>query len=366
MLKGGSPSKRSRYQTGFVRGVQKVATLKEARTIQPDTFSVGELNDLIHRMKHSDSLANECGHFLVIETWHHRSASFYRCRPNAAQGPEIIVKSDSAWTDNSAKAIHERMCRLSRVLLEQGVVTVRVPRVMGWLQDPPLLLMEYVPGNNLNKLIRTSRRPHQPDARWLRQIITACGQALGAYHAHMPGETSDPTLWARSSAPMDDLGRTARRLMISRQVLARLGDVAVAESYVDFALYNVVASPDGRFYLLDPPAQTVTAPVHKDIAKFITELKSSLEASTSERVGQPHIYLDDLREAFYEGYAATGPVDIRTPENLWIVALYEAHRAMAKARKGFRMRKYRRAADYARSAGRLRRSLRPIPDRTRT
>jgi hypothetical protein len=316
-----------------------------------------ELSDMITRMSRGSSSDSAEGAHSVIENWTNRSASFWRCACESTSLGEVIVKTDSAWARPDPRIVHNRTLRLESLLAEQGVMEVGVPRVLGWQSDPPAILMEHITGTNLSKLVRSAAPDDTDLMDRLLQIISSCGRALGALHRHGQVEDSAEML----AAARMDIHRLVRRLMISRGKLYPLETLTLAESYGDFALYNFIASPEGRLYLIDPPLQRTVSLVHKDVAQFLTEVRASLGASAIGRSNDMDRRLGQLREAFFEGYIQIGPVDLRTPENAWLVTLYETHRVLAKVAKGIRRRKYRRAMDYARACQGLRLTLTRMP-----
>ncbi|MGH2572284.1 MAG: hypothetical protein ACRDGU_02150 [Actinomycetota bacterium] len=124
------------------------------------------------------------------------------------------------------------------------------------------------------------------------------------------------------AAGRGDVERVAQRLMVPRfWNLHGTSDLPISAVYGDFSPPNIRLKGDA-LYLLDLPAGPIQfGPVYRDIAAFIVYLQNLVETKTGG-----HRPFNELRQCFYQGYAKTGIVDIRTSEHRELLALYVRHR----------------------------------------
>jgi hypothetical protein len=292
------------------------------------------LQDLLCRLQEEFSWPTRADRFFLENKWRRRWGDLYRCR-GAGGSPDVVLKVHRNWSDPSdtPHVLYEQMNRLAGGRWPKSAGFMRA---IAWAGSPPVLCMPYVEGADLSAALqspkgleRVGRRP--------AEVIRCCGEVLGAYHSRS-GETGDLERFA-----LDD-PRTAR--LIDSQ-LRRMGrgqgsglsgeePVVVVPLHGDFGLQNVRLAPDGKLWFLDPPAYPLKGLINDDVARFILQLRARLRLQRATTEGRPDAA--SLAEAFLEGYAETGPVDVRLPAQRWLIRLFQGSRARGlaagRARRG--------------------------------
>lgn len=289
-----------------------------------------EVNELLLRIQDRFAWAETAPEFVVTDRWVSRTATLYRCRNGAASAPDVVLKVARGWTAEEARALWSEMRRLDDALVGNAGTSVRVAPVLGWTHSPPAVCTSHITGTDIYFMF--TDLDHEA-WRWTRRdpfdVVAECGRALGVYHS----VGQDPSSAAAREADAD-LAAASRAVRISSRLVGRIAEgLPIAPSFGDFGIHQFRLSDTGELYLLDPPTAPSYAPIHRDIAWFNFGLIKVLGRENSRRrrrIGSA------LCEAFCAGYAATGPVDPRTPENRWVTSIYRGHAAGGTAHKRLR------------------------------
>jgi hypothetical protein len=260
--------------------------------------------------------------FHVVDVWVSRTATLTRLRGIGESEREIVLKLFSDWEPDEVRAAHEALTLRCRILSGHGADVAHSVVPLGWLADPPLLCMEYVPGSDVARALK------QPEARSsgvLEDAIAACGRALGYLHtATTSGDADSSGSDLRRLATRIGLRNTAHRL-----ATARASPLTVA-SAGDFAAYNARLDDAGGVTLIDVARRQTRLRPHRDVAWFLYSMRSPANDATP------------LERVFRTAYSEAGPVDLANPAESFAVDLFLAQRyrgmVASHLRKGSVMR----------------------------
>jgi hypothetical protein len=105
--------------------------------------------------------------------------------------------------------------------------------------------------------------------------------------------------------------------------------------YGDFGPGNLHGAADGALYLLDPPVESHTSVIHRDLANFLFETRRQLAGRGYTRSEKADIRFEEFRRGFLSGYLETSPgLAFNRPDEA-LIALFEAKRGAAMAMKRF-------------------------------
>jgi len=285
------------------------------------------LQDLLCRLQEEFSWPTRADRFLLESKWSRDWGDVYRCH-GAGGSPDVVLKVRRGWSDpsNTPYVLYEQMNRLAGSRWPKGAEFVRA---IAWAESPPVLCMPYLEGADLPAALQSPKGMKKLGLR-PAEVIRLCGEVLGAYHSRF-AESDDLERLALGDPRTTTLvGRQLRRMGFRHGPgLGREELVVVVPLHGDFAPWNVRLAPDGKLWFLDPPPYPVKGLINEDVAQFILGLSKRMrfhKGTSEERTDAA-----PLAEAFYEGYAKTGPVDIRLPAQRWLIRLFRGSRARGLA-----------------------------------
>lgn len=276
--------------------------------------------------------------FDTVEQWARtRSGTrFFRLAGSPA-GPEVVVKITDSWAPEDAERMFEAMMDLADTIDAMEIAGAAAVRPLAWADAPPMVVMPYVEGTDLVSILR------QPDhAAWtnLPEWMERAGGMLAAYHARHAATES-------AAAAGSEVRALAKRFRVGRTFDNVDWNGRIAGSYGDYGPGNLHVASDGNLYLFDPPVAPDPAPVHRDLANFVFELRRQLAGRGFTPSPPVPGHFDGLRHTFLQGYSETqgSPLDANDQS---LIALFELRRAAGMARKRF-PRRPSDAAWFARS-----------------
>jgi len=259
------------------------------------------------------------------------SSAFYRMtgRPS---GQDIVVKTLTSWEPEDAERTFQAMVELAETIDAAQIEGGAAIRPLAWGDDPPALVMPYTDGTDLVSILR------QPDHLGWDHVPTwmkSAGGMLAAYHARY---LTSP-LQDISTAGEEARGLAARYRIESTTVDRVLNQVdwrhRCARSFGDFGPGNLLGTPEGVLYLLDPPDVSPTALIHRDLANFIFELRRQLAGRGFTRSRPVTGHFEQLRSSFIDGYSAIWHEEPLGVGDHALIALFEMRRAVGMVRKRF-------------------------------
>lgn len=266
--------------------------------------------------------------FDLVELWRRdRSGSAFYHMTGSPDGPEVILKVVDDWTPRDAESMFHAMTDLADIVDHAAITGAFAIKPVGWASDPPLVVMPYVEGTDVISILR------QPEhAAWaeMGSWMNRTGEMLAVYHQRHRAESTP--------AAVDDARALAARLRVDRGAFERTltgidPERRTARSFGDIGPGNLHGGSDGDLYLLDPPAESNPALVHRDLGNFIFELRRQLAGRGYTRSRPVEGQFERLRSAFLDGYSLRchgGPL---TSADEALIALYETRRALGMARK---------------------------------
>jgi hypothetical protein len=255
----------------------------------------------------------------AVREWTSFSARFVLVQ---AGSERITLKLGTNWEGDSVAYLADEIDRVRRVIAKTSSARVAMPRVLGVATNPPALALEYFEGRPLFEVIPLLGEADR------HSVVRACGEAIGAYHRaeEVPDEPVD-----RSEA-MTELSAVARRSLVSRATVARIGPGLVRARTYRVSPNDFLLTDQHTVVLLDPPHIQRYDYVHRDIGSFFMELHRSL-VGVRRPVGKDESdMVRSSRTAFLEGYRETGPVALDRPEDIWAIDLFQTGRVMGVAR----------------------------------
>jgi hypothetical protein len=295
----------------------------DAAHLQPS-----ELSRLLVSLQEKFDWSTRSEDFDLLESWRRdRSGSAFYHMTGNPDGQAIILKVVDEWTSRDAESMFHAMVDLADVVDRSGIQGAFGIRPVGWAGDPPLVVMPYVEGTDVVSILRQPEHEAWADVgSWM----TKTGQMLAVYHERHRAYATD--------AVVDDARELAARLMIGRRsiegTLAGIDpEQRSARSFGDIGPGNLHGASNGDLYLLDPPAESDLALVHRDLGNFVFELRRQLAGRGYTRSRPVKGHFERLRSAFLEGYSLRSHGGPLTPADEALIALFEARRATGMARK---------------------------------
>jgi hypothetical protein len=278
------------------------------------------LSDLLEELSSRFAWPVSAAELIALEEWESRTARLVRVRDSEGK-LDVVLKIGKERQGSNPAARSARMLRLADVLAGAEGTASAAP-IRGWLDDPPVICMDFVDGAGLAESLRA-----QPEERWT-EVGERCGRTLGVIHQ---AELADPDRgrepWSRS---WWQVRRAAQRLVVPKSKLNGIAElVTPVRPYSDFMTPNFRLSAEGEVYLIDPPAEEPCATAHRDIAWFLAQIGPDFDPHRRV-IGRPVLAArkDALREAFLDGYTVTGPLDPRHGGHRWLIELFSAYRTM--------------------------------------
>jgi hypothetical protein len=297
-----------------------------------EALNEAQVNGVLRRLQSRFRWTERSDAFVLVGTWSSRTATFYRCRGREGR-PDVILKLGHSWTEADARELYTGMAALAERLGAAGAGST-IPSVLGWDARPPALCMAHVEGDDAIFLYADLRHPAWPSVPGTPPTLAAgCGRTLGAYHSLFPSEGGS-TPGSRAKEEIKEAAATMR--LRGRRLLEALGAAVEAGCYGDIGPHQFRVATNGDLFLLDPPPVPARGSVHGDLARFLFVLDKALARNRHLPGRQRQRLAADLREAFYGGYADTGPTDPRDPAGRLLTALHLGHALAGTARRRMR------------------------------
>ncbi len=303
-----------------------------------DVVRDGELTEILHRMQDRREALVDGAAWSVAGHWRSFKADFVHA--TNARG-DVAVKFGDGWTAADAHFVSSEVERVRTLFEQLPGGKVRVPRALGWSDVPAAVALGYVDGDMLFSSI--SERGHR---LWNRgqagvlEIMASCGQALGAYHSAEPA-TGDPAI---TKVALGDLLSAARRAGVRRTTILALEPRLRRARGYRFSPNDFIIDAQGRLVMLDPPHVRKYDYLQRDVSAFTFELHRALIGVRPMRRTHPNgPLLEDLRGAFLDGYATTGPSSLATALDVWMIRLFEVSRITGFAYASLRRRSFGKA-----------------------
>jgi hypothetical protein len=291
------------------------------------------LRDLGERFTWSEPGAG----FHRLDTWESRTSMLYKLAPESGT-PTVVVKVGKEWDRAKAEEVYHDLAELRALFDGSDVVSLRVPRALGWHDSPPSVCVEYIDGDDLSGVLGRSNGTSSED---VQAAMQACGAALGLFHT--AGQGGDQARARRQVADM------ARKLRVDPSFIDDIDLVhLITRRYGDFAPYNMRVDRSGTIWVLDQPSGRQEAPVHRDVAYFLERVERRLDAGKEA-------LQDRLEDAFLEAYAATGPGPLDAMADRKLIAVYQSYKHLRTARKRIGQRRFAEVPGFARRAMQARR-----------
>ena len=270
--------------------------------------------------------------FESVDQWERtRSGTVFFRMIGAPSGPEVLVKIGTGWDQREAENSYRAMLGLADAISDADIEGGHAIRPLAWAPSPPAVVLPYVPGTDLVTLLR------QPDsAEWehMTSWMHRAGALLAAYHlAHATPSNAD-------IAPADEeMLEAGRRMRIPASTIGNVLNQVdwrhrCALSFGDFGPGNLLGTPEGDLYLLDPPEHPSLAVIHKDLGNFLFELRRQLAGRGYTRTRPVGGQFDKFRTELLAGYAEHSSTGLG-PCDEALITLFEMRRARGMARKRF-------------------------------
>lgn len=201
--------------------------------------------------------------------WLSRTAILYLLE--ADDGHRVMAKSGYGWTPQDAADACLAHRDWREALCARGIhEEVTVVPCYGWLSDPATILMEFVDGTRLDRvLVENVASAHS--------YVHTLGRALGAFHSRCL--LNKPSSYR---AAQRGLRKNLPRPMTPSVSNRHLQKVIPVIPAGDYAPYNAMVAPTGQLVLFDLRPMTEATTAHTSIAWFIYwSRKSSLSTSAS-------------------------------------------------------------------------------------
>ncbi len=278
----------------------------------------------------------------VDQRWTSRTANFFLCHGSETGPPVVVLKVLARERNPQPQADYRTLMQLEEIHRQTQAVTARPPRALGWLGEPPVLAMEYLPGESGSKLV--ARCLSARDIEELERLVRFCGATLGAWHTRSEVTRVDDI----RHDSYRRLSRTARRLGIRPSTVLR-GDseLSLVRRFRDFSVYNIQKSEDDEIVVLDPPAASGGYDLAcRDIAWFMASIATAATGATVKSEARRRVVSEypgnreRLVKSFAVGYAMTTNAEPCGAE-LRAAALLEAAFLLARSARRARSNRSR-------------------------
>lgn len=262
--------------------------------------------------------------YVVFDDWERERSGNRFLRLRAEPGrEELLVKTGTGWTGEDARRLFDTHLSLADAVAAAHIDHAQALYPLGWIADPPLLVLPYVTGTDLVTIIR---EPGRVEWDHMEDWMAAAGAMIGAYHRANPADADESEILGEARV-------AATRMRLPASVVPTLIDQmdvpgSTFASYGDFGPGNLIGTSEGAVFLIDPPVDPPPALFHRDLGNFLFELRRQLAGHGYTRSRPVPGRFESLRRAFLEGYSgALSRADER------MVALFEMRRALGMARK---------------------------------
>ena len=246
-------------------------------------------------------------------------------------GPEVLVKFGTGWDQVEAEDSYRAMLDLAEAISDARIEGAHAIRPLAWAASPPAVVLPYVPGTDLVTLLRD---PHAEEWAHMTVWMRRAGALLAAYHSSHP---SPPN--ADIAPANEEVLATGSRMRIPTPAIENLMNEidwrhSCSLSFGDFGPGNLLGTPQGDLYLLDPPEHPSIALIHKDLGNYSFELRRQLAGHGYTRNRPVRGRFDQFRAEFLAGYAEHSSYRLDSCDEA-LIALFEMRRARGMARKRF-------------------------------
>ncbi|CAN5727914.1 hypothetical protein BH23GEM6_BH23GEM6_21400 [soil metagenome] len=230
-----------------------------------------------------------------------------------------------------AELEHRALEEIHAHLAAMGDPRFGAVEVFGGLPEHAAVVMEFVEEPSLRQVIAGGRQRNPALTQALPTIFANTGAWLRVYHGlpePHPTERcyttpSEFAAYLRGVATFlgEALGEAPffstvgeRGAEAALRVLP--GPLPTGLSHGDFAMRNVLISPEGRVRVLDTLARHTTA-IFDDLGYFLVDVKAASAFGVCWRTGMDRSRVEELEKAFLTGYFGTSEIPYRA------IALYE-------------------------------------------
>ena len=317
-----------------------------------ERVSGGDLTEILHAMHDRRGLLADDTTWSAGKRWRSFKADFVTAHSDVG---EVAVKFGDGWTPADARFVAQEEERVRLLFLGLPTGPVDVPEALGWSQDPPGVALEFVAGDTLFQILQDpSHSVRNLGGAKMVELVDQCGQAVGAYHT-AEGAIDDP---ATTKAARDDLLTAARRAGVSSRAILQIEPVLERARGYRFSPNDFMVASDSRLVMIDPPHVRKYDYIQRDVSAFTFELHRALIGDGPLLPDHQNAgLLMELRQAFLDGYARTGPTSMSREVDEWMIRFYEVSRITGLAYARIRRRQPRAAIAPLRWAAQARRPL---------
>ncbi len=261
----------------------------------------------------------------TVRGWTSFSAKFWLF---SADSHQFALKIGDNWTSADVEYLVEEIQRVRQILTDTVGDGITMPSVLGTAESPPAMALEYLTGERLFDLLSGLSPERQAG------YASRFGRALGAYHRSEPA----PDSVGSTNAAREELFAAARRSGLRRSAIANVEpDLNRARGF-RFSPNDLLVGEGERLILLDPPHVRKYDYVHRDVATFAMEAHRSLVGERGFRNDREQAAWSSVMEAFFNGYAESGPSQLAGNTDRMIVGMFVTARvsgvALGRLRRG--------------------------------
>jgi glycosyltransferase involved in cell wall biosynthesis len=323
-----------------------------ARERERTRANVSAIPDILPKMRDRRGLLIGDRTWIAETQWRSFASDFVKA--HSVDG-DVAVKFGDGWGSHDAQFIFREEDRVRGLFADLPSGRVDVPPALGWSEDPPAVALDFVDADKLFPILNDRSHPLWDDGgETMLRIVRSCGEAIGAYHA-AEVLVDDPIA---EQAALDTLLGAARRMGVPKRTILLIAPrLKLARGY-RFSPNDFLVDHDRKPVMIDPPHVRRFDPVHSDVSTFIFELRRSFVGDgPMPSVGVAATQFAELREAFIEGYAATGPISMNSQTDEWVIRFFEISRILGFAYARIRRSEPLGAVAPARWAAQARRRL---------
>ena len=230
--------------------------------------------------------------------------------------------------------------------IENSSTKVSLPALIGTLPGTAAIVMEYVPGKTLDKLLVAGSEPGLQDAY---RSAEAVGRWLAGFHARgrqeptnrlrrfplsIRGYQSKDCQDVPIEASLREIGVREPRISVFVEALKSAADSlpdSLRDSsctYGDFGVWNLMVS-SGSTFILDFPSRLCVDSRLRDICSFLTSVEASMSrpsAIPTKLRGSSDWISKAVSNRFLEGYDSTWKADVEALRYLQVAALVSSWR----------------------------------------
>lgn len=292
----------------------------------------GDISDALLRLQGGFGWETRADRYDLIDHWERprSGSSFYRMA--GSDGPDLVAKSVAEWAPGAAQSVFDAMVELDDMIASAGIDGAHGIRPLAWSDDPPLLVMPYVESLDVVSILRQPEHQAWQSGdleRWIEQA----GAVLAVYHQ------SPPPGWQPDIGQAEvEVRELAGKLRVDTTTIDRVLSradwrIRSRRRYGDYGPGNLQGATDGSLYLLDPPEESHTSVIHRDISNFLFEMRRQLAGRGFTPSPPVRGWFPDYRERFLFGYLRRWPELSFGSADDALIALFEVKRAAAMSRK---------------------------------